>query len=353
MNILNSLANRINLCSEEVDNRNRSNLILFSKGALLLATIIICLGLILPYYRWLLLPHSILFIYTALLFFLAKYCQKNKIKHIRAIQYLLFTPLLIGGVLSSSVLDPTQQGITIILFICILPLFIIDNPWRIISYQLLFAGLFVIFAYYFKPYEVFLSDMLYLPIYMAYIIGVNIFVLMEKVSGVENYLLVCKAAEQDTLTELYNRASGELKVKQLLQKNISGSFAILDIDNFKSINDKYGHQLGDEVICKVAQVMHSVFRSTDILWRLGGDEFAIYALDITNPEICQQRFTKLMKLLENLYFPQVGAIRVGISIGCTICKSSNLEFSQLYKSSDEALYESKNNGKGQLILRNM
>ncbi len=353
MILLNKLANRIKLCSEEVDNRNRSNLILFSQGAFLLAAIIICVSLVLPYYRWMLAPHVTLLVYTAVLFFLAKYCKKNKVKHIRALQYLLFAPLLIGGVLVSTVLDPTSQGITIILFICILPLFMIDNPWRILSYQLFFAVLFVIFAFYFKPYDVFMSDMLYLPIYMAYIMGVTIFALMEKIAGVENYLLVRKTAERDTLTELLNRTYGEIKVSQLLQNNIRGSFAILDIDDFKLFNDKYGHQLGDKVLCKVSEAMQTVFRADDVLWRLGGDEFAIYAIKLTDPDTCRQRFGELMKLLENVELTQEIIVHVRISIGCTICQSDGPTFADLYKVSDDALYESKNNGKGQLIVKTL
>lgn len=351
MGLLTTLSTRIERCKEEVDNRNRNNLILFSEGAFLISIVMIGVSLALPYYHWMTLPHVILFCYTGMMYFLGKYCQRNKVTYIRALQYLLFTPILLGGVLVSSAMDPTSQGITIILFICILPLFMIDNPWRMIVFQLFFAGLFVICSAHFKPTKIFMSDMLYLPIYMAYIVGVNLFVLLKKISGVENYLLVCKSAERDTLTELYNRASGEMKVRQLLQKNIPGTFAILDIDDFKSFNDKYGHQFGDKVLREVSSAMHTVFRSEDVLWRLGGDEFAIYAINLTDPEICRQRFSELLQVLKAIKFSPDNAIRISVSIGCTIYKGEKTEFSHLYQVSDEAMYESKNNGKGQLILK--
>lgn len=63
-----------------------------------------------------------------------------------------------------------------------------------------------------------MSDMLYFPVYLAYILGVNIYALMEKVTGVEDYLLVRKAAERDALTGLFNRTYGETKVNRLLQE---------------------------------------------------------------------------------------------------------------------------------------
>lgn len=350
MNILDNLARRIKQCAEEVDNRNRGYLVLFSQGALLLALITTCMSMVLPYYRWMLSFNSALFIYNAFLFFLARYCQSHKVKHIRAIQYLFFTPLIIGGVLVSSVFDPTHPGVTFIIFICILPLFMIDNPWRMAGYQIFFAGLFVLLAYYVKPGEVFMTDVMYLPVYMAYIMGANIFALMEKVSAVEDYLCVRKMAEKDTLTKLFNRTSGETQVTQLLKKNVAGSFAILDIDDFKMFNDRYGHQLGDEVLCKVSEALHSVFRSSDILWRLGGDEFAVYAVGLTDKKICQQRFAELKRLLAKVDFPQAASLQIQLSVGCIICTGEELEFNQLYKISDEALYEAKNTGKGKMVI---
>ena len=218
MHILNTLAHRIKLCSEEVDNRNRSNLVLFSQGSFLLAILITILSFILPYYYSLLVPHLALFIYTSVLLVVAKLCQKKQFKYIRALQYLVFAPLMIGGVLVGTALEPTRPGVTIILFLCILPMFIIDNPWKVISYQLTFAALFVACAYHYKPQAVFMSDMLYFPVYLAYILGVNIYALMEKVTGVEDYLLVRKAAERDALTGLFNRTYGETKVNRLLQE---------------------------------------------------------------------------------------------------------------------------------------
>jgi diguanylate cyclase (GGDEF)-like protein len=351
MNILNRLAERINRCAEEVDNRNRINMVLFSKGAILLAVFIVCMSIAIPAYASLLLPHTLVFFYTLFLFVITRYFLKVKYKNIRLMQYLLFAPLLLAGVLVGTYLDPTHQAISIIIFLCLLPLFIIDNPWRVIGYQLFFALVFVLAAYHSKPHDVFMADMVYFPVYIAYIIGINLFSLTNKVSVVENYLLACRAAERDDLTDLLNRSSGELQVETLVKKGVFGSFAIIDIDNFKDFNDKYGHQVGDTVLCEVSKAMFSVFRSSDILWRLGGDEFAVYAVKMLDIDICKQRFTELMLELGNINVPKAGNAQIKVSIGCTIYSQGQLSFAQLYKMSDDALYESKDTGKGKLTIK--
>jgi diguanylate cyclase (GGDEF)-like protein len=351
MNILNILAERIRRCAEEVDNRNRINMLLFSKGALLLAAIIVCMSIVLPAYASLLVPHTLVFFYTLFLFVISRHFIKVKYKRMYRMQYLLFAPLLLVGILVGSYLDPLHQAISIIIFLCLLPLFIIDNPWRIIGYQLFFAVVFIFAAYYSKPHDIFMADMLYFPVYLAYIIGINLFSLMNKVSVVENYLLARHAAECDDLTNLLNRSSGELKLETLIKKGIFGSFAIIDIDNFKDFNDKYGHQVGDTVLCEMSKALHSVFRSSDVLWRLGGDEFAVYAVNMLDVNICKQRFTELMLELGRIKLPEATDTQIKVSIGCTIYSQGQLSFTQLYKMSDDALYESKNTGKGKLTIK--
>ena len=196
------------------------------------------------------------------------------------IMYLCFAPILCMAILLGSFLDPQRPAITIIILLCILPLFIIDKPRNNILYQLFFAGLFVLCSYLAKTENVFQEDMRYFPIYIAYVLGGNYFALADKIESAENYVLVRKEAQHDSLTELLNRKSGEEQVKCFLAENVHGIFSVLDIDNFKMFNDKYGHQVGDDVLCEVAKVMRSVFRTGDVMWRLGGDEFAVYAVNM-------------------------------------------------------------------------
>lgn len=350
MNALHNLSVRVDSCPAEIDSRNRKNLMLFSDGALLIAAAAFTASLLCPPYRGLILQHGFLVLYAAVLFFFARYCRRKKASHIRLLMYLSFAPLMLCAVLMGTVFDPGKPAITILIFLCILPLFIIDRPWRIIFYQLGFAALFVLCSFLSKPPEVFQADVLYLPIYLSLCIAANVFSLIDKVESAENYAQLRRKSERDVLTELLNRKSGEEKVQTLLRAQVHGAFAILDVDDFKLFNDQYGHQAGDDALCEVSRALQSVFRTSDVIWRLGGDEFAVYAVNLLDPDICRRRVEALMEKLESTTVPPFDCLSIRVSVGCTICRDGAPSFDEIYRSSDEALYEAKNAGKGRLVI---
>ena len=347
---LNELARQVDQCKEEIDNRNRNNLYAFSTGAWIISAAIMVASLVLPEYQNLLISHGVLFIYICIMFVIARYCKKKRIARIRSVMYLLMAPLMLSAVVVGTIADPQKPAITILIFLCIIPLFIIDKPWHIILYQLFFGGLFVFCGYLWKDPQVYKNDMFYFPIYFAYIVGANAFILIDKIGSARNFTLVRHESAHDSLTELLNRKSGEKKVRELLKAQVHGTFAIVDLDNFKDINDRYGHQAGDEVLRQAAEAMKSVFRTSDVIWRLGGDEFAIYAVSMLDHEAYQKRFSALLQKMMEISVPSCGIIRVQVSAGCTICLSEEMNFEKIYKSSDDALYEAKNSGKGKIVF---
>lgn len=349
--MLRKLSERADRCAAEIDSRNRRNLVLFSDGALLIAAAAFAASLIWPYYRSFLLSHGLLLLYTVALFFFARFCQQKQLKHIRAAMYLAFAPYMAGAVLLGSFFDPSRPAVTIIIFLCVLPLFIIDKPRRVVAYQAGFAAVFVVCAYFAKPLSVFYDDVFYLPIYLSFGVGANILVMTDKIESAENVVRIRHESEHDALTELLNRKSGEEKLQAMFRAQIHGTFAVADIDNFKSFNDRYGHQAGDAVLCEVSRAMRSVFRASDIIWRLGGDEFAIYAVNMLDPATCRKRFEALTERIAAAQIPPYGTLSIRVSVGCVICRGERLDFEQIYQASDAALYEAKNAGKGTIVIR--
>ena len=149
-------------------------------------------------------------------------------------------------------------------------------------------------------------------------------------------------SETDQMTSLLNRVSGEKKVTEHLKNGDGGFLLLLDVDHFKSINDTFGHGVGDQVIIQVAKCLKSTFREHDIVFRLGGDEFAAYAAEVTTKKIANQIIKRFIANLETIVIPELGDRTITASIGATIIKpGSPVQFADQYKLVDEGVYESK------------
>lgn len=89
-------------------------------------------------------------------------------------------------------------------------------------------------------------------------------------------------AEHDAMTELLNRRSFEKLLKIHEEGNSSYALILVDVDTFKSVNDTYGHDMGDHILKKVAENLRKAFRSIDYVCRIGGDEFAVIMVEMTS-----------------------------------------------------------------------
>ena len=160
---------------------------------------------------------------------------------------------------------------------------------------------------------------------------------------------LAKLAHYDGLTGLYNRSLfNELLIKATQQSKRSGNqFALvtLDLDNFKFINDNYGHPAGDQLLTKIARRLKHVTRSSDIVARLGGDEFSLLLKDVKN----DSDFVKLVEnIMETFQKPiQVCSkyVAVSPSIGIAIYPTDTHIASELIDFSDRAMYQAKANGR--------
>lgn len=176
-----------------------------------------------------------------------------------------------------------------------------------------------------------------------------------------NHLRMLDYAEKDTLTGLLNRKTFETHFNKLLAlESISDEknrrfhqrrrhsdaglwLAEIDIDYFKSINDRFGHLYGDEVLLLLSGVLKRHLRLQDNLYRFGGEEF-VAVLCPTSDEDAQQVFERLRHAVEEHEFPQVG--KVTISIGYTRILA-NADASTVLGEADEALYYAKHHGRNQ------
>ncbi len=150
----------------------------------------------------------------------------------------------------------------------------------------------------------------------------------------------------DHLTKLYSRNYLDTKVHESLDEDQQGTFLLIDIDNFKGVNDKYGHQVGDEILIQVADIIKSNIRESDIGARWGGEELAVYLPRIPL-EVGISIANRLVDKVRELSKPSIT-----ISCGVSYWNMDNPDnFTNLFKRADTALYVAKDTGKDRVVVQ--
>lgn len=151
----------------------------------------------------------------------------------------------------------------------------------------------------------------------------------------------------DKLTGVLNRNGIENLFNIAFRRyNGTGSFIIIDLDNFKDINDTLGHDVGDYVLRRTGNKLKSFFRNTDIVGRFGGDEFVVYAPDLRDYSMIKSKMRELVRLLRYGY--NLGGndtLFVTASIGIAMCPKDGCNYKSLFNNADSALYEIKASGR--------
>lgn len=150
-------------------------------------------------------------------------------------------------------------------------------------------------------------------------------------------------SQKDQLTRILNRGYGQDLITRMIQDNTVGVFLLLDIDHFKSINDTYGHLVGDKAIVAISSSLRKVCRESDIIFRLGGDEFVLFLPGIVTKDNLVPVISRLFNLLEEISIQEIVDRKLTVSLGAAFFTGNQIEtFESLYKKSDAAAYSSKN-----------
>lgn len=164
----------------------------------------------------------------------------------------------------------------------------------------------------------------------------------------EQELKTIQRAEHDSLTGLLNRSSFRQMAEQTPgtseKANVMHAMLIIDLDDFKHINDTWGHQAGDHCLKVCASTLRDSFRVSDLVGRLGGDEFIVYMRFISSREAVHAKANALLKTIHQAPLGYEGAA-LNISIGVAIYPSDGTDIDTLYARADKALYQAKHLGK--------
>ncbi len=156
-------------------------------------------------------------------------------------------------------------------------------------------------------------------------------------------------AHYDLLTQLPNRAlfvdRFEQAVARCKRTQTLLAICFLDLDEFKPVNDLYGHDVGDKLLIEVAKRIKLNIRAEDTVSRQGGDEFTVLLVDIESIEHCEQMLTRILRALARPYLVKDHTLNISESLGVTLYPNDNADLDILIRHADQAMYQAKSAGR--------
>lgn len=159
----------------------------------------------------------------------------------------------------------------------------------------------------------------------------------------EREKLIKHNAEHDSLTGILNRGSFDSILDIFIKEDNKFALILIDVDNFKTVNDTYGHATGDVILKKVASLLSTTFRTIDHVCRIGGDEFAVIMVEMTS-DLNYTIEEKIDEINKQLAISKDGEPLVSLSVGVALTDRENPS-EDIFKDADKALYKTKENGR--------
>ena len=256
--------------------------------------------------------------------------------------YLSISVLLLFGCFITSN-KPNAPAITFITFLLITPLFMIDKPY-FMSLELVVAStVFLVWMHFIKQPEIWKADLMNTIIFT--LVGIMIHVVVNSFRIKEFVLIkeINKQKDIDELTGLKNKAALTRMINAFVadDDNNKGLLFVLDVDYFKSINDKYGHDVGDVVLQKLGEYLKEKFPNDEIVGRFGGDEFIIFLRNVDDLKQADRIAREITSETPELIKLPTDEVKFGISVGVAIYKGKEKNYSEIFKKADIALYKTK------------
>lgn len=165
-------------------------------------------------------------------------------------------------------------------------------------------------------------------------------VLVDISGDVQNRIRLLEESSRDFLTEVYNRRGGEIQVNEKMKIPMPYTFFMIDLDNFKKVNDLYGHDAGDRMLRYTGSILKQIFRQSDVVIRMGGDEFAVLAYPCDDVRAIKKKAGSLIRQYREAARRKYPLSNTTVSVG-GIHGVRPRTFAELYKLADQVLYKAK------------
>ena len=247
---------------------------------------------------------------------------------------------------------PELPATTFIVMLLITPMFMIDKPFFMGIELTVASAVFLVWMHFVKPYTIWRMDLINILIFTF--VGFFLHVIANSIR-IKEFVLTKKINLQkdtDDMTGLKNKGALTREINDFLA-NVSknkGILFILDIDRFKSINDTYGHDVGDQVIRQLAGFLDRYFKNGEIVGRFGGDEFIFFIKDVDDEETAGRIASEIVSGVPQAIRLPDETQKTSASIGIALYHGAEKNYSELFKKADTALYEVKATRIGQYLI---
>ena len=351
MNILKTIHNYYFYCGIEKDEYNAvkkdayiSNFEVWKILHFLMAAVFLALYLVSLHYsimapnKWLYLTGFLYSVFAIVCFFLLK---KDSIA--AQLQIYLSMSFLFLFACFINLNHPERNATTFVVLLLVTPMFMIDKPYFMTIELCAAAAIFLIWMHGVKPIEVWRLDLINVVTFT--VIGSFLNVIANALR-IREFVLTRRIRIQrdtDEMTGLRNKGSLTREINRFLEDKSTdkGLLFVLDVDRFKSINDVYGHDAGDEVIIQIGRFLGRRFTDQDIVGRFGGDEFIVFIRNTDDLDRARTIANDLVQgVSESVRLPDQNT-GVSVSIGIAAYKGQEKNYSEIFKKADIAMYQAK------------
>ena len=243
--------------------------------------------------------------------------------------------------------SPQFPATTFIVMLFISPMFMIDKPF-FMGIELLAANtIFLIWMYFVKDYSIWRIDLVDGIVFGT--AGFLVHIVSNSIR-IKEFVLKRTIAEQkdvDELTGLRNKGALTREINEFINdvSQSKGLLFVLDIDHFKSVNDTYGHEIGDSVLSQVGTYLGNYFTGDEIVGRFGGDEFIVLVQDTDDEEVARRIAEEIIAGVPGFVKLPDNRMTIHVSIGIALYRGVEKNYSEIFNKADSALYSVKANRK--------
>ena len=261
--------------------------------------------------------------------------------------YLSISLLLLFACMITQ-LRPDTPATTFIVFLIIAPLFMIDKPYFMGIELFVASAIFLTWMHAVKTTEAWTIDAGNVFVFAG--VGFVIHVIANSIR-IKEFVLSRKLMIQkdtDELTGLKNKGALTREINEYMadDENTDGIMMLFDIDYFKSVNDIYGHDVGDDVLRQFGALLTDIFTDGEVVGRFGGDEFIIFIKGTSEKSAAENAAQRIVDGTEKSIQLPDSDKKVSVSIGIALYHGKETSYSDVFKKADVALYETKSERRG-------